>query len=111
MKFLHIVSFSLALAFGSPMLSSAQNNTGFFLHTVEKGQSLYSIANMYNVSIEDIVRLNPQCNEQIRAGQALKIPQTVPGNGAKGKAGRGMAGMDSGRWFKKADGRTAGSRR
>lgn len=38
-------------------------------------------------------------------------PQTVPGNGAKGKAGRGMAGMDSGRWFKKADGRTAGSRR
>ena len=77
MKFLHIVSFSLALAFGSPMLSSAQNNTGFFLHTVEKGQSLYSIANMYSVSIEDIVRLNPQCNEQIRAGQALKIPQTA----------------------------------
>lgn len=77
MKFLHIVSFSLALAFGSPMLSSAQNNTGFFLHTVEKGQSLYSIANMYSVSIEDIVRLNPQCNEQIRAGQALKIPQTT----------------------------------
>lgn len=77
MKFLHIVSFSLALAFGSPMLSSAQNNTGFFLHTVEKGQSLYSIANMYSVSIEDIVQLNPQCNEQIRAGQALKIPQTA----------------------------------
>ena len=77
MKFLHIVSFSLALAFGSSMLSSAQNNTGFFLHTVEKGQSLYSIANMYSVSIEDIVRLNPQCNEQIRAGQALKIPQTA----------------------------------
>ena len=81
MKFLHIVSFSLALAFGSPMLSSAQNNTGFFLHTVEKGQSLYSIANMYSVSIEDIVRLNPQCNEQIRAGQALKIPQTAATGG------------------------------
>lgn len=84
MKFFHIISFSLALVAGSPMLSSAQNNAGFFLHTVEKGQSLYSIANMYSVSIDDIVRLNPQCKEQIQSGQALKIPQlAASGNSPK----------------------------
>lgn len=51
-----------------------------FLHTVTKGQSLYSIASMYHVSVDDIVRLNPGSKEQIRAGQALKIPQAQYSN-------------------------------
>ena len=29
-------------------ISYAQENQSYFLHTIEKGQSLYSIAKMYN---------------------------------------------------------------
>lgn len=76
MKFIPIFCLSLALSASSLQTTvSAQTNTGYFMHTVTKGQSLYSIASMYNVSVDDIVRLNPGSKEQIRAGQALKIPQ------------------------------------
>lgn len=58
----------------SYLVSHAQENKSFLLHTIEKGQSLYSISNMYNVSTADIVRLNPKCEDKIYAGQTLKIP-------------------------------------
>lgn len=53
----------------------AQNSSSYFLHTIEKGQSLYSISSMYNVSTSDIIQLNPGCEEKIYAGQTLKIPK------------------------------------
>ena len=53
----------------------AQENQSYFLHTIEKGQSLYSISSMYGVSQADIIRLNPGCDEKIYAGQTIKIPQ------------------------------------
>lgn len=56
-------------------ISYAQENQSFFLHTIEKGQSLYSISKMYNVTTSDIVRLNPGCDEKIYAGQTIKIPK------------------------------------
>ncbi|MDR2692497.1 MAG: LysM peptidoglycan-binding domain-containing protein [Dysgonamonadaceae bacterium] len=47
----------------------------YFLHTVEKGQTVFSIASMYHVSISDIYELNPQSNVLIRMGEKLKIPR------------------------------------
>jgi LysM repeat protein len=47
----------------------------YFLHTVERGQTVYSIAAMYNVSVDDIYRLNPESKKVIRFGAVLKIPQ------------------------------------
>ena len=47
----------------------------FFLHTVERGQTVYSISVMYNVSVDDIYRLNPESKKVIRIGEMLKIPQ------------------------------------
>ena len=47
----------------------------FFLHTIERGQTVYSIATMYNVSVDDIYLLNPGSRKGIRAGDVLKIPQ------------------------------------
>lgn len=55
--------------------SYAQENQSYFLHTIEKGQSLYSISSMYNVTTSDIIRLNPECEEKIYAGQTIKIPK------------------------------------
>lgn len=54
----------------------AQENQTYILHTIEKGQSLYSIASMYGVSQADIVRLNPGSGTQIYAGHTLRIPRS-----------------------------------
>lgn len=50
-------------------------SSGYFLHTITKGQSLYSISSMYNVSTADIIKLNPGSENKIKAGETLKIPQ------------------------------------
>ena len=44
------------------------------LHKVRKGESLYGISKQYGVSIDDIVALNPSCNDGLKAGATLKIP-------------------------------------
>eukprot|EP00825_Cyclidium_porcatum_P015675 TRINITY_DN18984_c0_g1_i1.p1 TRINITY_DN18984_c0_g1~~TRINITY_DN18984_c0_g1_i1.p1 ORF type:complete len:113 (-),score=17.34 TRINITY_DN18984_c0_g1_i1:32-370(-) len=36
--------------------ASAQENNSYFLHTIEKGQNLHSIASTYNVSTVDILK-------------------------------------------------------
>ena len=85
MKFIQSVFLALAIIAGSSIKVMAQATTesGYFLHTVTKGQSLYSISSMYNVTIDDIVRLNPGSDKQIREGAALKIPQAATTNSDK----------------------------
>ena len=68
--FLFLLFISVSYAAGY-----AQENQSYFLHTIEKGQSLYSISKMYNVTTSDIIRLNPGCDEKIYAGQTIKIPK------------------------------------
>ena len=50
-------------------------DSNIFHHTIERGQTVYAIATMYGVSVEDIYRLNPESRDGIRAGATLKIPQ------------------------------------
>lgn len=85
MKFIQSVFLALALMAGSSikLMAQASAESGYFLHTVTKGQSLYSISSMYNVTIDDIVRLNPGSDKQIREGAALKIPQATNNNSEK----------------------------
>ncbi len=47
----------------------------FFFHTIERGETVYSISVMYNVTVDDIYRLNPGSKASIKAGGTLKIPQ------------------------------------
>lgn len=85
MKFIQSVFLALAIIAGSSIkvMAQATAESGYFLHTVTKGQSLYSISSMYNVTIDDIVRLNPGSDKQIREGAALKIPQATTTNSDK----------------------------
>ena len=53
----------------------AQVGTTYFLHTIRKGESLYSISSMYKMNKAEIIQLNPGCDETIFAGQKLRIPQ------------------------------------
>ena len=80
MKALRILYLAATLAVLSVGDAFAQVTPSFFLHTVTKGQSLYSIASMYNVTIDEIVQLNPGSDERIKAGEALKIPQKANNN-------------------------------
>ena len=50
-------------------------DSSFFLHTIEQGQTVYSISNMYKVSIDAINKLNPGSENGIQIGHQLKIPQ------------------------------------
>lgn len=75
MKFIQTLYFAAALAVMSTGKVYAQTSSNYFTHTVTKGQSLYSIASMYNVTIDEIVQLNPGSKERIKADEILKIPQ------------------------------------
>lgn len=75
MKATNRIICALILAGGSSFGIYAQENMTYILHTVEKGQSLYSIASMYGVSKTDIIRLNPGSDEKIYAGHTLRIPR------------------------------------
>ena len=80
MKFIQMLYLAAALSVAPAGMMWAQNTSGHFMHTVTKGQSLYSISSMYNVPIADIVKLNPGSDERIKVGQTLKIPQTSAEN-------------------------------
>lgn len=53
------------------------NGKRFYLHLVEKGQTLYSISVAYNRPIEAISKENSIENNNITAGQILRIPVDV----------------------------------
>lgn len=50
------------------------NGIEYYIHTVEKGNSLYGIAKLYNTSVDDITTANPDINLQLKPGQKIKIP-------------------------------------
>lgn len=74
MKILGRLLITLAFAASLTLTAAAQENQTYIVHTIEKGQSLYSISNMYGVSIDDIVKLNPGSDQVIVEGRTLKIP-------------------------------------
>jgi LysM repeat protein/ABC-type branched-subunit amino acid transport system substrate-binding protein len=47
----------------------------YYIHTIQKGQTLYSISRAYEVSQEEIIRENPGTDPAaLKEGQALRIP-------------------------------------
>ncbi|MDH8701288.1 LysM repeat protein [Dysgonomonadaceae bacterium PH5-43] len=72
--FLLIYNVNLSVAF-YPTESFSSQNEDFFLHTIERGQTVYSISKMYNVTENEIYQLNPGSDKGIQADSQLKIPQ------------------------------------
>ena len=72
MRKLKTISLLLALLLGVQVLCAQD---GYILHTVVKGQGLYSIARIYGVTEAEIIALNPGSDVVIRAGEKLKIPK------------------------------------
>ena len=46
----------------------------YYMHHVKQGQTLYSLSKAYNVTIEEIERLNPEVKNGLKAGLVLGIP-------------------------------------
>ncbi len=59
-----------------PMSTDIQTRNGkqFYVHTVRKGQTLYSIAKAYHVGLDEIYYANPETRQGIRVGQKIWIP-------------------------------------
>src|SRR5690554_1462068 len=62
-------------AVNTPPATASPDQNITFNHTVISGETVYSIAKMYNTTVEEVYRLNPASREGIREGQVLAIPQ------------------------------------
>ncbi len=51
------------------------NGMTYYMHTVEKGQTLYSISNLYDVEVTDITSHNEIKDGQLSVGSVVRIPQ------------------------------------
>lgn len=47
-------------------------------HVVEKGESVYGISARYNIPVETIIKLNPQADSGVHAGQVLRLAEGAP---------------------------------
>ncbi len=52
-------------------LDDLKNN--FIVHTVKKGDTFYSLTHFYNVTAEDLKKLNPILSEGLKVGEIIKI--------------------------------------
>jgi LysM repeat protein/ABC-type branched-subunit amino acid transport system substrate-binding protein len=50
------------------------NGKKYYIHKVEKGQSLYAIAKIYNMDVNSILAENDEAIDGLKTGQELKIP-------------------------------------
>jgi LysM repeat protein len=67
----------------APVNKESESNENAITHEVKKGETLFKISKLYNVSIADIVNAN-QTGSSVKPGQILTIPQKTP------KAGKEM---------------------
>jgi len=47
----------------------------YFIHTVEKGQTLYALSKLYSVSIQEITQANEIKGNSLKQGSTIRIPQ------------------------------------
>lgn len=62
-------------------LNGNNTNSDFVVYTVKVGDSLYKIANTYNVSVDEIMRINSLTSDLLSIGQKLKIPVVLDEDG------------------------------
>ncbi len=59
------------------ILKLKENETATNTYTVKSGDSLWSIANKYETSVNELKSLNNLTTNTLQIGQTLKVPQTT----------------------------------
>ncbi len=54
------------------------NGKQFYIHTVEKGQTLYGISKIYSISVDEILEYNESASTGLQKGMELKIIKKQP---------------------------------
>ena len=76
----YILSFILCFSFCALVAQTKSTNiqtingASYYIHKIEKGQSLYSISKLYNVSLDEIYANNPDVKTGTKANQEIRIP-------------------------------------
>ena len=70
MKYFIYITFALVLSAGCSALAQQKYRS----HTVEKGETIYSISKKYNTTEAEIYRLNPDAKNGVRINSILIIP-------------------------------------
>ncbi len=73
-----LVNTSFAQTYVPSQKTAVINGKKYYLHKVEKGQSLYGIAKLYNVDLNALIMENPGAIDGIKSGQELKVPAEKP---------------------------------
>lgn len=56
-------------------VKETQTDEDYIYHIVKRKETLFGISRMYNVSMDDILRLNPEAREGLKLSQTLRIPK------------------------------------
>tara|TARA_R110002020_G_scaffold103200_2_gene241540 strand:+ start:797 stop:2650 length:1854 start_codon:yes stop_codon:yes gene_type:complete len=76
----------------SSVISAGTNNNNYRDHRVKKKETLYGIAQLYNVSVDDIKKLNKELYSRgLRKGERLLIP-AAPNNTENTNTGNNLPG-------------------
>ncbi|MBG44057.1 MAG: peptidoglycan-binding protein LysM [Aequorivita sp.] len=76
----------------SSVISAGTNNNNYRDHRVKKKETLYGIAQLYNVSVDDIKKLNKELYSRgLRKGERLLIP-AAPNNTENTNTGNNLLG-------------------
>lgn len=73
-----IAATSIAQSYTQSTRTTVINGKKYILHKVEKGQSLYGIAKLYNTDMNSLILENPGAIDGIKKGEELKVPAEKP---------------------------------
>lgn len=68
---------SSTIPLGSSCYGEGYHEVEYLFYTVKKGDSLYSIAKKYGVSVDHLLKLNELSNTNLSIGQVLKIKEVI----------------------------------
>lgn len=54
--------------------SKVENTNDYIIYTIKNGDNLYSIANNFNISLEDLINFNQKSTTLLKIGEQLLIP-------------------------------------
>jgi LysM repeat protein len=67
------------VASGSTSVSTSSTQPGEWIsHTVESGESLFSLSKQYGTSIEELIQWNALSSNNLKVGQSIKVGRTEP---------------------------------